>query len=52
MPKALERMYWLRDNPNNFPDVLKMQGFELEDLYEWILTLETGVTSTGRKFKL
>lgn len=50
LPKALDYMYWLRDNPEKFPDTLTFHGFQVSDLYEWILTLETKVTSTGREF--
>lgn len=52
MPKALEKMYWLRDNPESFPICLIKKGFDLTDLDNWILTVETNVTSTGREFKI
>lgn len=50
MPNALEHMYWIRDNPEKFPTELIERHFNLDDLQEWILTIETGVTSTGRNF--
>jgi hypothetical protein len=52
MPQALEKMYWMRDNPEKFPEELTNWGFNLNDLDDWILTLETQITSTGREFKL
>lgn len=52
MPDALENLYLLRENPENFPSELSKQNFDLADLNEWILTLETQVTSTGREFNL
>ncbi|WP_281203325.1 hypothetical protein [Cytobacillus kochii] len=51
MPEALEKMYKIRDNPQTFPKDLIDKGFELRDLYDWILTIETKVTSTGRRFE-
>lgn len=39
---------WLKDFPANFPLQLKEKGFGRVDLEEWIKTLETGVTKTGR----
>lgn len=50
LPNALEVLYSLRENPENFPISLEEQGFTLIDLQEWILTVETRVTSTGRDF--
>lgn len=52
MPRALERMYWLRDNPESFPKELREKGYDLMDLYEWIMTIETKITSTGRNFNI
>lgn len=52
MPKALDNMYYWRDNPEMFPDELKEMGYNLNDLYEWILTIETQITSTGKEFNL
>lgn len=50
MPKALEKMYFFRDNPEQFPTELKERQFDLLDLYDWIMTLETKVTSKGKSF--
>ncbi|MDM5205355.1 hypothetical protein [Cytobacillus kochii] len=52
MPDALEKMYEMRDNPQGFPKELIELGFDLIDLYDWILTIETKVTSTGRSFNV
>lgn len=52
MPDALEKMYWLRDNPEEFPEELKQRHFNLGDLDDWIMTIETRKTSTGRDFNL
>ena len=52
MPDALEKMYWLRDNPEEFPEELKQRHFDLVDLYDWIMTMETKVTPTGRIFEI
>ena len=51
MPNALEKMFWLRDNPEQFPKELKERGYNLMDLDNWIMTIETRVTSTGRVFE-
>lgn len=42
---------WLKDFPSAFPLELIELGFGKEDLMEWINTLETGVTKTGRSTK-
>jgi hypothetical protein len=52
MPGALENMYQLRENPESFPKELMAAGYNLDDLDEWILTIETQVTSSDRTFKL
>ncbi|CAM3880707.1 hypothetical protein GCM10009865_54930 [Aeromicrobium ponti] len=50
MPDALEKMYWLRENPEEFPKELKEKGFDLADLYDWILTIETRQKKNGKPF--
>jgi hypothetical protein len=50
MPSALDKMYDILNNPETFPDKLKENGFNLNDLQEWVFTVETRTTSTGRKF--
>lgn len=50
MPEAIERMYEIREKPEIFPDELKNLGFNLDHLDEWILTIETKTTSSGRPF--
>ncbi|GAF66422.1 hypothetical protein BTS2_3323 [Bacillus sp. TS-2] len=52
MPHALEKMYSIRGNPDTFPKELTNQDYDLLDLNEWILTLETKLTSTGRSFEV
>lgn len=45
---------WKKDFPNKFPKELLRQGYNKNDLLDWIKTLETGITKTGRskKFKI
>lgn len=52
MPNALEKMYYLRDNPDDFPEKLSERKFHYEDLRDWIATMEVGITSHGRSFEL
>jgi len=52
MPEALESLYSFREDYSSFPSELLEEGYNLDDLDEWILTLETQVTGTGRDFKL
>lgn len=52
MPGALEFLYTVRDNYDLFPKELLDKGYNYDDLDEWILTLETQVTGTGRDFTL
>ena|SRR5690625_5152041 len=49
---SLENMRFWRENPAEFPEKLKKLGYDLNDLDDWILTLETKVTKTGRKFNI
>lgn len=52
MPRALEKLYLMRENPEDIPLRLTERNFDVSDVNEWILTLETQVTSTGRSFEL
>lgn len=49
---ALNNMLDWRNRPETFPEKLKKQGFDLYDLDDWIMTLETKITKTGRKLDL
>ena len=47
---ALETMYGMRDDFENcFPPELKDKGYDLEDLNDWILSIETGYSKYGNK---
>lgn len=50
MPEALNKMYRILEQEEPFPETLSESHFTLEDVYDWILTIETGVTSKGRSF--
>lgn len=52
--EALYSMYYWRMAYETFPMELKDMGYEKKDLDEWIGTLESGVSKTGRskKFKV
>lgn len=50
MPGALEKMYHWRENIEKFPADLLGKGYNLDDLDEWILTLETKITKNGKRF--
>lgn len=52
MPNALELLYSFREDYDLYPKELLEKGYNLDDLDEWILTLETQVTGTGRDFEL
>ena len=49
--KALKNMVHWRNNFNEFPGELISLGCDLKDLNDWIRTLKTGVTKTGKRFK-
>jgi hypothetical protein len=50
---ALKKMKrWVRMFEHEFPEELKYRGYTKIDLEKWIETLQTGITSTGRKFKV
>ncbi|MFP3802192.1 hypothetical protein, partial [Paraburkholderia sp. SIMBA_027] len=48
--KAEKKMIDWYMNPEKFPEKLNDNGFDLEDLKEWILTLQTKKISTGKDF--
>ncbi|MDE5055342.1 hypothetical protein NDK25_24295 [Niallia taxi] len=43
-------MYRIFEQQEPFPKRLSKCQFTLEDVYEWILTIETGVTTKGKSF--
>lgn len=43
---------WLRNFDKEFPGELKEMGYTEKDLKSWIKTIETGITKTGRVFKI
>lgn len=43
---------WLRRFETDFPEDLKKLGYTRIDLENWIKTIETGITKTGRKFRV
>ncbi|MBG9585553.1 hypothetical protein [Cytobacillus firmus] len=49
--KAITDMRSWRRNFSLFPDKLVEFGCTKKDLVDWIRTMETGVTKTGKKFK-
>ncbi|NRG31727.1 hypothetical protein [Niallia circulans] len=49
---AKEKLYKIFEEEIEFPKELKINGFNLDDVYDWILTLETGVTKSGRLFDI
>lgn len=54
LQKALFKMRMWEKMPDLFPKDLKIMGYSKQDLSEWIKTLETGISKTGRskKFKV
>ncbi|WP_378211126.1 hypothetical protein [Anoxybacteroides rupiense] len=50
--RALLRMKRWKRRFSEFPQELLDLGCDMKDLDEWIRTLETGVTKTGRKFSV
>ncbi|MED1303810.1 MULTISPECIES: hypothetical protein [Bacillus] len=46
---ALERLYCWREDPETFPEELKGMNYNWFDINDWVLTLETGYSKTGRK---
>lgn len=50
--KALEKMkVWEKEYPYKFPRELLERGYGRHDLKQWINTLETGQSKTGRSKK-
>jgi hypothetical protein len=50
-PMALLKMKrWIRNFEQGFPEELKLMGYTEKDLEIWINTIQTGITSKGRKF--
>lgn len=49
--QAIKKMRSWRNDFSQFPKELIEFGCTREDLIDWIRTMETGVTKTGKKFK-
>lgn len=49
--KALERMKKWQRGEEELPKEIRKRGYDLDDLAQWIQTLETGVSPTGRSKK-
>lgn len=52
MPAALDHLYSIINDKNPFPSKLKNEGYDIENILEWIMTLETNKTKNGRDFNL
>lgn len=52
MPAALDYLYEIVNAKKPFPDELKDEGYEIDNILEWIMTLETQKTKSGRDFVL
>jgi hypothetical protein len=53
MPQALENLYEWRDEFEGlFPKKLIDAGYDWHDLQEWVLSLETGYSKSGRKLMI
>jgi len=48
---ALEKLKNWRKDFSSFPEDLKGYGCTKKDLIDWIVTMETGITKTGKRFK-
>lgn len=48
---ALEQFKKWRKDYSLFPEELKSLGCTKKDLIDWIVTIETGITKTGKQFK-
>lgn len=48
---ALEKFKKWRKDYSLFPEELKRLGCTKKDLIDWIVTIETGITKTGKQFK-
>jgi hypothetical protein len=46
----LKMKRWIKKFDKEFPDELKSMGYTEKDLEIWINTIQTGITSKGRKF--
>ncbi len=52
MPSALDHLYEIINDQSPFPHELKEEGYEIDNILEWIMTLETQKTKSGRDFML
>lgn len=50
LEKSLDLMCSFREE-NKFPSELKSLGYGLDDLDQWIMTLQTGYSSRGKKIE-
>lgn len=52
MPAALDHLYSIVNDNSPFPTALKNEGYDIQNILEWIMTLETKQTKNGRDFNL
>ena len=52
MPIALDNLYAITNNEQPFPLELEQAGFDISNVMDWIMTLETQITPYGRAFPL
>lgn len=52
MPNALNHLYSILNDEISFPDELKRRGYEIKHVLDWVMTLETKKTTTGRDFSI
>lgn len=52
MPSALNHLYSIANSEIDFPVELKQNGYEINHVFDWIMTLETERTIHGRDFSL
>lgn len=52
MPAALDHLYSIVNEEIPFPNNLKSEGYDIQNVLDWIMTLEIQQTKNGRDFSL
>lgn len=52
MPMALNKLYAILNNEQELPMELIEEGYTINHIIDWIITIETGVTKSGKPFEL
>ena len=51
MPMALDKLYAILNNQQELPTELLEEGYTINHILDWIITIEAGITKNGKSFQ-